>query len=110
MYWFVRDCFARQITVCFAGCRELDNMNAFLAMSRHSELRRIVDDLADYQSGRYFACPGEYLELSVEDGVVTAQICLCDAIPCRMGVSFFCRLVTDYLAEWETMLRELHEQ
>jgi len=109
MYWFHRDLFSRQVTVCFANSN-LENMNAFLAMSRHSELRRILEELEDYRGGNYFAIPGEYLELSVEDGVVTAQICLCDAWPCRMNVDFFRRLVTDYLAQWEILRRELDGQ
>lgn len=105
MYWFCRDLFACQVNVCFADSN-LENMNAFLAMSRHSELRRIVAELADYEGDRYFAIPGEYLELTVEGCMVTAQICLRDAWPCRMNVEFFRRLVTDYLAQWELLRRE----
>ncbi len=106
MYWFLRNAIDCHISVCFTN-RALQNMDAFLAMSRHAELRRILDALGDYRGGNYYACPGEYLELSVEDGRVTAQICLMDALPCQMTVPFFCCLVTDYLAEWEAMRREL---
>lgn len=109
MYWFHRDPFAYHVNVCFVDS-DLENMNAFLAMSRHSELQRIVEELADYEGGRYFAVPGEYLELTVEGGLVTAQICLCDAWPCQMDVDFFRRLVTDYLAQWELLRRELEGQ
>ena len=64
MSWFHRDLFAWHVNVCFADSN-LENMNAFLAMSRHSELQRIVEELADYEGGRYFAIPGEYLELTM---------------------------------------------
>jgi len=102
MYWFIRDPIDRLIRVCFSD-RRLQNMEAFLAMSRHDALRRILEDLAQYQGDGYHACPGEYLELLVEGSRVTARICLCDAAPCRMHVDYFCRLVTDYLAEWDAM-------
>ena len=46
MYWFHRDPFAYHVNVCFVDS-DLENMNAFLAMSRHSELQRIVEELAD---------------------------------------------------------------
>ena len=105
MYWFIRNPIDRQIQVCFPSQR-LQNMDAFLAMSRHSALRQILEDLAQYEGGSYSACPGEYLELSVEDHRVTAQICICDARPCRMDVASFRRLVTDYLAEWDAMLHD----
>ena len=78
MYWFIRNPIDRQIQVCFSN-RNLQNMGAFLAMSRHSALRQILEDLAQYEGGTYSACPGEYLELSVLCHRVTAQICICDA-------------------------------
>lgn len=106
MYWFIRYPIDRQIRVCFPN-DDLQNMDAFLAMSRHAALRQILEDLAQYEGGTYHACPGEYLDLSVEGHHVTAQICLCDADPCEMRVDFFRRLVTDYLAEWDAMNREL---
>ena len=105
MHWFVRDAMNASVRVCGLGWG-LENMNAFLEMSRRSRLRQILEELEDYQGGTYHACPGEYLELSVEDGCVTAQITLCDALPCRMTVGFFRRLVTEYLAEWDIMIRE----
>lgn len=109
MYWFTRDIFAREVYVHFLY-GHLENMNAFLAMSRNSELRRIAKELEVYEGGSYSWFPGEYLELSVENGMVTAQICLCDALPCRMNVDFFRRLVTEYLEQWAILLRELNEQ
>ena len=39
MYWFIRNPIDRQIQVCFPSQR-LQNMDAFLAMSRHSALRQ----------------------------------------------------------------------
>ena len=109
MYWFRRNPFSRQVSACFADS-DLENMGAFLAMSRHSELQKIVETLREHGGGSFIFHPGEYLELSVEGGRVTARICLCDAFPCRMDVDFFCRLVTDYLAAWESLRRELGEE
>ena len=106
MYWFTRDIFAQQVRVHLTDW-DLENMDAFLAMSRNSELRRIAAELEGYEGGRYSAFPGEYLELTVENGLVTAQIHLCDAIPCRLTVQYFCRLVTEYLEQWEILRREL---
>lgn len=103
MYWFIRNPIDRQIQVCFPN-RNLQNMDAFLAMSRHGALRQILEDLSQYEGGAYHACPGEYLELSVEDHRVTARICICYAVPCAMRLDFFQRLVTEYLAEWDVML------
>ena len=90
----------QEMEMCIPDRRQEDEFD-------RRELRRILEELEDYRGGNYFAIPGEYLELSVEDGVVTAQICLCDAWPCRMNVDFFRRLVTDYLSEWEILRREL---
>lgn len=102
MYWFIRNDNDRQITVCFAR-RNLQNMNPFLAMARTSDLRRILEILQNDQGGNYHTSPGEYLSLSAENGIVTARIEIADALPCRMGVAFFCQLVTDYLAQWDAM-------
>lgn len=106
MYRLVRDVMHCSVRV-HSPLSALQNMDAFLEMSRLSRLRSILEDLADYQGGSYHACPGEYLELSLEDGCVTARITLCDALPCRMPVDFFRRLATDYLAEWDILLQEL---
>ena len=103
MYWFIRNPIDCEIRVCFSN-RSLQNMDAFLAMSRRRALRQILEDLAQYEGGSYHACSGEYLELSVEGSRVTAQICICDADPCQMHVDFFRRLVTDYLAELDVIL------
>ena len=104
-YWFHTDPLQRHIHVGFLFSR-LENMDAFLAMSRTAELRRILEDLRNYQGGWYRTSPGEYLSLTVEDGCVTAEIHLVDALPCRMAVGFFRQLVTDYLAEWDAMLAQ----
>ena len=105
MYWFIRNPIDRQIQVCFPSQR-LQNMDAFLAMSRHNALRQILEDLAQYDGCTYSSTPGEYLNLSVEGNRVTARICICDAVPCEMHIDFFRRLVTDYLAEWDAMLHD----
>ena len=106
-YWFTRNYIDRDIRFHCLD-RALQNMDAFLAMARRSCLRQAVTALREAPDAVYRICPGEYLQLSAEDGMVEAQILVFDdSLPVRLPVGIFCRIVTEYLEEMDAMCREL---
>jgi hypothetical protein len=106
-YWITRDYLSRTIHVNFID-RRYQNLNAFLNMARRSCLREAVAALREAPEAPYSRSPGEYLELTAENGIVEAAITLFeDTIPVRMPVGIFCRIVTEYLEEVDTMCRAL---
>lgn len=107
IYWITRDYSARHISVNFSSSY-YQNLNAFLNIARRSCLREAVAALREAPEARYSSCPGEYLELTAENGIVEAAIHLFgDDAPVRLTAEDFCRVTTEYLEEMDAMCRAL---
>ncbi len=105
-YWFTRSIIDRDVRFHCLD-RALQNMDAFLAMSRRVFLRQAVAALREAPQAAYHICPGEYLQLTAEDGMVEARILVFeDTLPVRLPVEIFCRIVSEYLEEMDAMCRE----
>ena len=106
-YWFTRSLIDREVRFHCMD-RALQNMDAFLAMSRRVCLREAAAALQAAPEASYHTSTGEYLALSAEQGMVTAEITLFeDSLPVRLPVDIFCRIVSEYLEEMDRMCREL---
>ena len=106
-YWISRDYFGRRILVKF-GDSDYENLNAFVNMARESCLREALAALEKKPEASYSMIPGEYLQLTAENGIIEAKIGISGgATPVRMPVEDFCRIVTDYLEALDAMFRKL---
>ncbi len=102
-YHIVRDDLHEQVHVRFADT-QFQNMNSFLFMACEGCLREAVEILREAPEAPYRTCPGEFLELRAEHGMVEAEIDIFgDGAVVRLPVEIFCRVVTDYFDEADRM-------
>lgn len=106
-YWITRDYFTRQIRVNFVDS-SFQNLDAFLAMARESELRKAVKVLREDPNCSYSVYPGEYLKLAAVSGWVEAEINFFgDSASVRLPAEIFTKVTGEYLEEVDKMYREL---
>lgn len=105
LYWFTRDdCNLRIQFNC--SLRFMQNLDPFLSMARLSCLREALEALRGAPEASYSTCPGEYLRLRAEQGMVEAEINIFgDEEVVRIPVALFCQITAEYLEEMDTMLR-----
>lgn len=105
-YRIIRDDIDNRVHINFLDSR-YQNMNAFLFMACGDSLREAVETLREAPEAPYRTCPGEFLELRAEHGMVEAEIDIFgDQAVVRLPVEIFCRVVTEYLDEEDRMYRE----
>lgn len=104
-YWITRNSITRQVNLhCVDDA--LENLNAFLAMCRRSCLLEAVAALRADPQGTYHSYPGEYLELSAQNGRVEAAIVLFgDRAEAHLPVPLFIRIATEYVDALNQMCR-----
>lgn len=106
-YHITRDLSSCHVRVHFSSCY-YQNLEAFLSLSRVQQLQSAIEVLRNAPDDSHHFSPGEYLSLTADGGMVTAEIHIFDdCAPVRLRVAQFVRLAQDYLNELEILFQEL---